>query len=43
MTRGLYGVEEAQPLAYVLTFLPAMCFAYWMLNKKMPAEDSRHQ
>ena len=43
VTRGLYGVEEAQPLAYVLTFLPAMCFAYWMLKKKMPAEDSRHQ
>ena len=35
--RGLYGIEEAQPLAYVLTFFPAVYFAVKML-RSMPAD-----
>lgn len=31
--RGLYGIQEAQPLAYVLTFLPALFFALWLLKR----------
>ena len=38
--RGLSGIEEAQPLAYFITFFPALGFAFWMLNKKMPQEDA---
>lgn len=36
--RGLYGIEEAQPLAYVLTFFPAVFFAVKML-RSMPADQ----
>ncbi|MCR4764470.1 MAG: MATE family efflux transporter [Lachnospiraceae bacterium] len=38
--RGLSGIEEAQPMAYFITFFPALGFAFWMLNKKMPQEDA---
>ncbi|MCR5675202.1 MAG: MATE family efflux transporter [Lachnospiraceae bacterium] len=37
--RGLYGIQEAQPLAYVLAFFPSIGFAAWMLGRKMPRED----
>ena len=33
--RGLAGIEEAQPLAYFLTFFPALAFCLWLM-KKMP-------
>ena len=33
--RGLAGIEEAQPLAYVLTFFPSLAFCIWFM-KKMP-------
>ncbi len=36
--RGLAGIQEAQPLAYVLTFFPAVIFCLWLM-KKMPHED----
>ncbi len=36
--RGLAGIQEAQPLAYVLTFFPALILCMW-LNKNMPRED----
>lgn len=37
--RGLAGIQEAQPLAYVCTFFPAVFFAWRMLTIKMPRED----
>ncbi|MCR4754067.1 MAG: MATE family efflux transporter [Lachnospiraceae bacterium] len=36
--RGLAGIQEAQPLAYVLTFFPALILCMW-LNTNMPQED----
>ena len=36
--RGLAGIQEAQPLAYVLSFFPGLAFGIWMM-KKMPAGD----
>ncbi|MBQ3790525.1 MAG: MATE family efflux transporter [Lachnospiraceae bacterium] len=38
--RGLYGIEEAQPLAYFLAFFPSVFFAIRMLKDKMPREDA---
>ena len=35
--RGLYGIEEAQPLAYVLAFVPSVIMMMWFFNK-MPKE-----
>ncbi len=37
--RGLSGIQEAQPLAYVLGFFPAIMFAAWFFNK-MPKKDT---
>lgn len=37
-TRGLAGIQEAQPLAYVLSFIPTVLFAIWFL-KRLPKED----
>ncbi|MBR1930828.1 MAG: MATE family efflux transporter [Lachnospiraceae bacterium] len=37
--RGLYGVEEAQPLAYVLAFIPSVAFVLWFFAH-MPKEDT---
>lgn len=36
--RGLYGIEEAQPLAYVAAFFPSVAFAVWIF-RNMPKED----
>ena len=36
--RGLAGIQEAQPLAYVLAFIPSIFFALWFF-KKLPPED----
>ncbi|MCR5399108.1 MAG: MATE family efflux transporter [Lachnospiraceae bacterium] len=36
--RGLAGIQEAQPLAYVLTFFPSLFFCL-RLMKNMPAQD----
>ncbi len=36
--RGLAGIQEAQPLAYILTFFPSLLFCMWLM-KNMPAED----
>ena len=36
--RGLSGIKEAQPLAYVLAFIPSAIFAISFF-KKMPKED----
>lgn len=36
--RGLSGIQEAQPLAYVLAFIPSVIFAVWFF-KKLPATD----
>ncbi len=35
--RGLYGIEEAQPLAYVMAFVPAVFMMLWFF-KNMPKE-----
>lgn len=35
--RGLSGIQEAQPLAYILTFIPAVFFAIWFFIK-LPKE-----
>ena len=37
-TRGLSGIQEAQPLAFVLGFFPSVCFMIWFFNK-MPKDD----
>lgn len=37
--RGLHGIQEAQPLAFVLSAVPSMIFMRWLL-KKMPKQDS---
>ncbi len=31
--RGLAGIQEAQPLAYFLTFFPSLIFCIWLMNK----------
>lgn len=36
--RGLYGIEEAQPLAFVMSAVPSLLFMIWFL-KKMPKND----
>lgn len=36
--RGLAGIQEAQPLAYVLSFVPSVFFAIWFFHK-LPKED----
>ncbi|MCR4807534.1 MAG: MATE family efflux transporter [Lachnospiraceae bacterium] len=33
--RGLNGIQEAQPLAYLLTFFPSLAFCTWLM-RKMP-------
>lgn len=37
--RGLYGIEEAQAVAFAGVFLPSFLFM-WRLFRKMPAEDA---
>ncbi len=37
--RGLYGVQEAQPLAYILSTPPAIFMARWFFSKT-PKEDA---
>ncbi|MCR5501965.1 MAG: MATE family efflux transporter [Lachnospiraceae bacterium] len=37
-TRGLYGIEEAQPLSYIMAFFPAVYFAIRHL-RSMPEKD----
>ena len=36
--RGLSGIQEAQPLAYVFAFIPSLFFAIWFFHK-LPKED----
>ncbi len=36
--RGLAGIQEAQPLAYVLTFFPSLILCRWLMHN-MPADD----
>ncbi len=36
--RGLAGIQEAQPLAYILAFFPSVCFAAWFFYK-LPKVD----
>ncbi len=36
--RGLAGIQEAQPLAYVLTFFPSLLFCIWLM-RHMPKEE----
>lgn len=36
--RGLSGIQEAQPLAYVFAFIPSLLFAVWFF-RKLPRED----
>lgn len=36
--RGLYGIEEAQPLSYMLSFITSVFFAVWFF-RKLPSED----
>lgn len=36
--RGLYGIEEAQPIAFILSFIPALLYAMWFF-RKLPKED----
>lgn len=36
--RGLAGIQEAQPLAYVFAFIPSLLFAVWFF-RKLPKED----
>ncbi len=38
--KGLEGIQEAQPIAYVLSFFTSACFLAWYL-KKLPKEDGR--
>lgn len=37
--RGLYGIEEAQPIAYVLAFIPALFFMMSFF-RKLPKEET---
>ncbi len=36
--RGLHGIEEAQPLSYILSFVTALFFASWFF-KRLPQTD----
>ena len=36
--RGLSGIQEAQPLSYVVTIIPAICMMIWFF-RRLPAED----
>lgn len=36
--RGLAGVQEAQPIAYLLAFIPSVCFAAYFFHH-LPKED----
>ena len=36
--RGIYGVQEAQPLSYALSVIPAIFYCYRFF-KDLPAED----
>lgn len=36
--RGLAGIEEAQPVSFLLSFIPAVFFALWFF-KQLPKED----
>lgn len=36
--RGLSGIQEAQPLAFVLAFIPTMAYT-WYFFRKLPKED----
>ena len=38
--RGLSGIQEAQPLAYVLTFFPSLAFWIWLMKKISSTGDS---
>ncbi len=38
LTRGLNGVEEAQSLAFAITFIPTMGFIWWFFHK-IPDSD----
>ena len=37
-TRGLKGIQEAQPLAFILGFIPSIIFMAWFFSK-LPKED----
>lgn len=37
--RGIYGIEEAQPVAFVLALFPTIFFVIWFF-RKMPKEDA---
>lgn len=37
--RGLQGIQEAQPLAYLLSVLPSVAFAVWFFHK-LPKQDT---
>lgn len=36
--RGLYGIQEAQPLAYMISFIPSLFFMLWFF-RKLPKES----
>ncbi len=38
--RGLAGIQEAQPLAYVLSIIPAIIMAVWFF-RKLPREEEK--
>lgn len=38
-TRGLSGIQEAQPVAYVISFLPVLILAIWFF-KRLPKQDA---
>ena len=38
--RGLAGIQEAQPAAFILSLSPALIFARWFAGK-MPKEDQQ--
>lgn len=40
--RGLHGIEEAQPLSYILSFVTSVFFAVWFF-KKLPHDDVSEQ
>jgi Na+-driven multidrug efflux pump len=31
--RGLSGIQEAQPIAYILTFFPSLVFCMWLMRR----------
>lgn len=38
--RGFSGIQEAQPIANILMFIPSVILAYWFLKVKMPKVKS---